>query len=62
VYAEAIDRSKLELVIEANGTPVSGKATITGRARVSGQLQEVGIVSDLTFSRVGSKSVVVKAP
>jgi hypothetical protein len=62
VYAEAIDRSKLELLIEANGRPVSGTATITGRARVSGQLQEVGIVSDLTFSKVGSRSVTVRAP
>jgi hypothetical protein len=62
VYAEAIDRSSLELVIEANGTPVSGNAKITGRARVSGQLQQVIVESALTFSRVGSRSVVVRAP
>jgi hypothetical protein len=59
--AEAVDRSRLELLIEANGVPVSGSSTITGRGRVSGQLQEVVIEADLAFTRVGG-AIVVRAP
>jgi hypothetical protein len=60
--AEAIDRSRLELVIEANGAPVSGLALITARGRVGGQLQEIVVESRLTFEAIGSKRVVVRAP
>ncbi|HEY7735827.1 MAG TPA: hypothetical protein VH813_03460 [Candidatus Limnocylindrales bacterium] len=59
--AEKIDRSRLELVIRADGVPVAGSSTVTGRGRVSGQLQEVVVEADLTFRNVGSR-IVVRAP
>jgi hypothetical protein len=34
---------------------------VTGRGRVSGQLQEVVVEADLTFRNVGSR-IVVRAP
>ena len=57
----AVSDSKLILLIDANGRPVSGTGTITGRGRVSGQLQEIVIELKLTFSKVGQK-VTVAAP
>jgi len=62
VYVERIDRSKLELVIEANGVPVAGTSTISARARVGGQLQEVVIQANLAFRALGSTRIVVRAP
>lgn len=53
--------SKLVLLIDADGRPLSGTATITGRGRVSGQLQEIVIELKLTFVKVGQK-VTIAAP
>jgi hypothetical protein len=50
-----ITSSKLDLLVDAAGTPVSGTDTITGRGRVSGQLQEIVIDLTLTFVNVGQK-------
>jgi hypothetical protein len=57
----AVTDSKLVLVIDAEGRPLSGAATITGRGRVSGQLQEIVIDLKLTFFKVGQK-VTISAP
>ena len=57
----AITDSKLVLLIDADGKPLSGSATITGRGRVSGQLQEIVIELKLTFLKVGQK-VTISAP
>jgi hypothetical protein len=57
----AITDSKLVLLIDANGRPLSGIATITGRGRVSGQLQEIVIDLKLAFLKVGQK-VTISAP
>jgi hypothetical protein len=58
---EAVTSSKLVLVIDAAGRPLSGTATITGRGRVSGQLQEIVINLKLAFLKVGQK-VTIAAP
>ena len=57
----AITDSKLVLLIDADGKPLSGTATITGRGRVSGQLQEIVIDLKVTFLKVGQK-VTIAAP
>lgn len=57
----AITDPKLELLIDANGRPLSGTATIIGRGRISGQLQEIVIELKLTFLKVGQK-VTIAAP
>jgi len=57
----AVTSSKLILLIDAAGRPLSGTATITGRGRVSGQLQEIVIDLKLTFIKVGQK-VTITAP
>jgi hypothetical protein len=57
----SITDSKLVLLIDAEGRPLSGTATITGRGRVSGQLQEILIDLKLTFLKVGQK-VTISAP
>jgi hypothetical protein len=57
----AVTSSKLTLLIDAAGRPLSGTATITGRGRVSGQLQEIVIDLNLTFIKVGQK-VTIAAP
>jgi hypothetical protein len=57
----SITDSKLVLLIDAEGRPLSGTATITGRGRVSGQLQEILIDLNLTFLKVGQK-VTISAP
>jgi hypothetical protein len=57
----AVTDSKLVLVIDAEGRPLSGIATITGRGRVSGQLQEIVIDLKLTFLKVGER-VTIAAP
>jgi hypothetical protein len=58
---ESVTDSKLELLIDASGRPVSGTTTITGRGRVSGQLQEIIIELKITFTKVGQK-VTIAAP
>ena len=57
----AVTSSKLVLLIDAAGRPLSGTATITGRGRVSGQLQEIVIDLKLAFIKVGQK-VTITAP
>jgi hypothetical protein len=57
----AVTDSKLQLLIDAAGRPLSGTATITGRGRISGQLQEIVIDLKLTFLKVGQK-VTISAP
>jgi hypothetical protein len=57
----AVTSSKLALLIDAAGRPLSGTATITGRGRVSGQLQEIVIDLKLAFIKVGQK-VTITAP
>jgi hypothetical protein len=57
----AVTDSKLALLIDADGRPLSGTATITGRGRVSGQLQEIVIDLKVTFLKVGQK-VRISAP
>ena len=57
----ATTSSKLTLLIDANGRPVSGTNEIRGRGRVSGQLQELVIDLDVTFTKIGAP-VTIKAP
>jgi hypothetical protein len=57
----AVTSSKLVLTIDAAGRPLSGTAKITGRGRVSGQLQEIVINLKLAFIKVGQK-VTIAAP
>jgi hypothetical protein len=57
----AIADSKLELLIDAGGRPLSATAVITARGRISGQLQEILIDLKLTFLKVGQK-VTIAAP
>jgi hypothetical protein len=57
----AVTASKLELRIDAAGRPISGIATITGRGRISGQLQENVIDLKVSFIKVGQK-VTISAP
>jgi hypothetical protein len=57
----AVTDSKLTLLIDGDGRPLSGTAAITGRGRVSGQLQEIVIDLKVTFLKVGQK-VTIAAP
>jgi hypothetical protein len=58
---EDLKRSTFELVLDDDGTPLSGTARIEGVGRVSGQLQEIIVQLDLVFSKVGA-DMVIKAP
>jgi hypothetical protein len=58
---EVVTRGVMQLLIDPAGRPVSGTATVEGTGRVSGQLQEIIIELDLTFTKVGQK-VTVSAP
>jgi hypothetical protein len=58
---EVVTRGVMQLLIDGEGRPVSGTATVEGTGRVSGQLQEIIIELDLTFTKVGQK-VTVSAP
>jgi hypothetical protein len=58
---ETVTRGILDLMIDEAGRPVTGAATIQGTGRVSGQLQEIVIELNLTFSKVGQR-VTVSAP
>jgi len=51
----------LVVLVDGRGRPVRGTATIGGRGRVSGQLQEIAIDLDLTFVQVG-QPVSIAAP
>jgi hypothetical protein len=62
VVTEEIRDGSLELVIADNGVPISGTSSLSARGRVGGQLQELLIVTQLTFGSVGSRRIVVQAP
>ena len=57
----AITSTRFDVLVDASGTPVSGAAEITGRGRVSGQLQEIVIDLAVAFSHVGDR-VSIPAP
>ncbi len=57
----AVTSSKLAVLIDSAGRPISGTALITGRGRISGQLQENLIDLELAFTKVGAK-VTISAP
>jgi len=50
---QVVTDSRLDVLIDANGRPVSATGTITGRGRVSGQLQEIAIDLTVTFIKIG---------
>ncbi|HET7026657.1 MAG TPA: hypothetical protein VFI28_03085 [Candidatus Limnocylindrales bacterium] len=58
---ERVTSALLTILVDVAGRPVSGHWMQRGQGRVSGQLQEVDVDVDLTFSGVGSK-VTVSAP
>jgi len=58
---ERVTSAMLTVLVDGDGHPVSGHWMQRGQGRVSGQLQEVDVDVDLTFSGVGSK-VTVSAP
>jgi hypothetical protein len=58
---ETVTSGILELLIDDTGRPVSGSASVRGTGRVSGQLQEIVIELNLTFTKLGQK-VTVSAP
>jgi hypothetical protein len=57
----SVTSSRFDVLIDGAGRPVSGEAEITGRGRVSGQLQEIAIDLAVTFSKVGGP-VSIAAP
>ena len=59
--SEHVDKTKLDLVVDDNGTPLKGTWQLDGTARVSGQLQGIRVDLDVVFSKVGSQ-IVIKAP
>ena len=58
---ETVTSGILELLIDDAGRPISGSASVNGTGRVSGQLQEIVIELNLTFTKLGQK-VTVSAP
>lgn len=58
---ETVTSGILELLIDDAGRPVSGSSSVHGTGRVSGQLQEIVIELNLTFTKLGQK-VTVSAP
>ena len=58
---QVVTDSRLDVLVDANGRPVSATGTITGHGRVSGQLQEIVIDLTVTFSKVG-QAVTITAP
>ena len=59
--AESTRKTTFEVLLDANGRPLSGDWRLTGAGRVSGQLQEIEIRLGVTFSDVG-KSVSIRRP
>lgn len=59
--SEEVVRTRLELVTDASGHPLSGTWSLSGTGRVSRQLQAIEMDLDLTFSRIG-KAVSIEAP
>jgi hypothetical protein len=58
---ERVTSALLTIYVDAAGKPISGHWIERGQGRVSGQLQEVDVDVDLTFSNVGG-SVSISAP
>ncbi len=56
-----VTESRMDLIVDAAGHPISGESDITGRGRVSGQLQEIAIDLTVTFTKVGTP-VSIAAP
>lgn len=56
---EKVTRTKLVVVTDEIGRPVFGTWTMRGQGRVSGQLQEIAIDLELTFSRLGEPVKIV---
>jgi hypothetical protein len=61
VTTERVDRTKLDLVIDQSGRPLTGTWQLNGTARVSGQLQEVVMELTAKFAKIGA-NVTVRAP
>lgn len=58
---ERVTSALLTVYVDPSGKPISGHWIERGQGRVSGQLQEVDVDVDLTFSSVGG-NVTVSAP
>jgi hypothetical protein len=58
---EDFKRSTFDLLLDDEGSPVSGSIRIEGVGRVSQQLQEIVVDVDLIFSKVGA-DIAIKAP
>jgi hypothetical protein len=58
---ERVERTKVTLLIDERGRPVSGTWELTGRGRISGQLQQIVMELDLVFSGLGS-DIVIRRP
>jgi hypothetical protein len=58
---QRVERTKVTLLIDARGRPVSGTWELTGTGRVSGQLQQIVMELDLVFSALGS-DIVIRRP
>jgi hypothetical protein len=57
---EPVRKTKLSLVVKADGRPVSGTWNMDGTGRVSGQLQAVSIDLELTYSRWGTDITITR--
>ncbi len=58
--AETVRKTKLTLVVTADGRPVRGTWNMDGTGRVSGQLQAVSIDLELSYSRWGRDITISK--
>lgn len=58
---ETVRTTKLRLVVNADGRPISATWNLDGTGRVSGQLQAVSIDLELRYSRWG-KSITISRP
>jgi hypothetical protein len=58
---EGVTSATWTLVVDADGHPISGSWMLRGKGRVSGQLQELLVELDVTFSKVGAK-ITISSP
>lgn len=58
---ERVLRTRLTLVTDGTGRPVSGTWSLSGTGRVSGQLQAIEMDLDLKFSKIGA-AISIKKP
>jgi hypothetical protein len=58
---ERVERTRMELVVDDAGTPLSATWRLEGTGRVSSQLQGLRFDLTIAFSKVGAK-IVIKAP